>query len=124
MTEILDVKKHTIEWAEIGSVLLQKIYKENVKLYDNYIIYNGLDTMYPCNWNKCVEEFINKPYNNYKNLIREFQPLVVLVRSVYELLESRTIDEFWRGESPLKYFIQKSLENLKLKDYDYTKLLI
>lgn len=111
MINKLQSTKGKIGWCDIGNDMLQKIYDNNKTLYDNYEIFNGLDTMYPVNWNNCVSEFIEKPYDNYKNLIRNFQPLVVLVNSVYKKLEEKTETEILDGNIPLNYFINKSLEN-------------
>jgi len=100
-----------IEWSDIGCIMLQSIYTTNKALYDNYKIFNGLDNLYPVNWNNCVKEFLDKPYDNYKSILREYQPLVVLVNSVYKRLESMTEQEIFAGKMPLNYFINKSLEN-------------
>jgi hypothetical protein len=40
--------------------------------------------MYPVNWTHTVEEFINKPYNNYTKIKKDFQPLIILVTRVYK----------------------------------------
>lgn len=119
MRFLLDIKLGKINWCEIGNELLQSIYNNNNDLYDNYKIFNGLDNLYPVNWNKCVAEFIDKSYDNYKNIIREYQPLVVLVNSVYKKLEYKTEKEILKCNMPLNYFINKSLENMKLIDYDF-----
>lgn len=100
-----------IEWAEIGNNMLEQIYNENPQYYDKYKIFNGLDTMYPVNWDKCVEEYINKPYDNYKTIIRDYQPIIVLVNSVYKKLNNLTIDQINNSNYPLNYFINKSLTN-------------
>lgn len=42
----------------------------NPNLFENYKIFLGLDNLYPVNWDKCSTEFINKPYDNYKNIIQ------------------------------------------------------
>ena len=112
MMNILDKKQCNIYWAEIGCVLLQNIYNTNADLYDNYKIFEGLDNLYPVNWNNCVTEFIDKPYDNYKTLIREYQPLVVLVNSVYKKLEDKTEKEILEDNMPINYFINKSFENM------------
>lgn len=109
----LDKTKGKIEWAEIGNEMIQEMYYENSKLFQNYTIFNGLDTMYSVNWDHCVEEFINKPYNNYKNIVKEFQPFVVLVKFVYLELENKTEEEILNGNMPINYFINKSFENAK-----------
>lgn len=107
-------KKNKIEWSEVGCMLLQNLYNTNVKLYDKYEIYSGLNDMYPIYWKNCVDEFINKPYDNYNNIIRDFQPLVILVNSVYKKLESNTEKEILNGNMPINYFIKKSFSNLSL----------
>jgi hypothetical protein len=108
----LDLKKENIEWCEIGNNILEKIKKQNYELYNDYKIFNGLDNLYPINWNMCVSEFIDKPYENYKNIMRNYQPLVVLVNSVYKKLENKSEQEILDSNIPLNYFINKSLDNL------------
>lgn len=98
-----------IGWSDVGSSILKKIYDSHVNVYDNYKIFNGLDNMYPVYYPKCVNEFIEKPYDNYKNIIREYQPLVVLVNSVYKKLENKTEKEILEGNMPINYFINKSI---------------
>ena len=115
LINILDKKKQNIKWCELGSNILENINKLNPEFYINYKIFNGLDNMYPVNWNNCIEEFINKPYENYNNIIREFQPIVVLVNSVYKNLENKTITEITEGDNSIRYFINKSLENFNIK---------
>ena len=112
MRNLLDIKLGKIGWTDIGSAMLQNIYNKNINLYENYNIFNGLDNLYPVNWNNCVTEFIDKPYANYKTIIREYQPLVVLVNSVYKKLEDKTEKEILEGNLPLNYFINTSLENI------------
>ena len=91
--------------------MLQSMYNKKSSLYNDYKIFEGLDNLYPINWNKCVNEFIEKPYDNYKNIVREYQPLVVLVNSVYKKLENKTEKEILEGNMPINYFINKSFEN-------------
>ena len=121
MITLLNLKQGLIDWADIGCTMLQNIYNTNVSLYNNYEIFNGLDNMYPVNWNNCVSEFINKPYDNYKTLIRTYQPLVVLVNSVYKAIEHMTEQEILEGNMPLNYFINKSVVfiPLNISNADY-----
>ena len=111
MMNLLETKNEKIEWSEVGSMMLQNIYNTNKSLYDNYEIFNGLDNLYPVNWNNCVTEFIKKPYDNYKNIIRKYQPLIILVNTVYTELENMTEQEILNGKMPLNYFLNKSFEN-------------
>jgi len=111
MMNLLGIKFGKIGWCDIGSAILQDMYNKNSGLYDNYTIFNGLDNLYPINWDKCVTEFVDKPYDNYKNIIREYQPLVVLVNSVYKKLEDKTEKEILECDMPINYFINKSFDN-------------
>lgn len=122
MRNILDIKKNNIYWTEIGNTLLESVYNDKRHLYYNYHIFNGLDNLYPINWNNCVSEFINNPYDNYKTIVREYQPLIVLVNSVYKELEDFTKNEILQGNRALSYFINKSFENMNLKDYDFIEI--
>lgn len=114
MMIILDDKQDKINWTEIGNTILKNLYEKDLTLFDNYEIFNGLDNLYPINWNNCVSEFIEKPYDNYKNIVREYQPLVVLVNSVYRKIENMSKLEILQGNMPINYFINKSLKNKTL----------
>jgi hypothetical protein len=114
MMNILDKTQGNIGWSDIGMVLLENLYKINSTLYDDYNIFNGLDNLYPVNHDKCVNEFIEQPYDNYKTIVREYQPLLVLVNSVYRKLEDKTEQEILEANMPLNYFINKSIENLRI----------
>jgi hypothetical protein len=122
MMNLLNRDSGKITWAAIGCMMLDKMYNKNVELYNNYKIFDGLDNLYPVNWKDCLTEFIDKPYDNYKNIVREYQPLVVLVNSVYKKLEDKTVEEILNGNMPLNYFINKSFENMKLTDYDFIEI--
>tara|TARA_R110002074_G_scaffold401828_1_gene601721 strand:+ start:127 stop:2007 length:1881 start_codon:yes stop_codon:yes gene_type:complete len=108
----LEITKGKIGWNHIGCAMLDDMYKINPSLFENYKIFLGLDNLYPCNWNNCVTEFITKPYDNYKNIIRNYQPLIVFVNSVYKALENNTINEILNGNMPINYFINKSFQNI------------
>ncbi len=101
--EYIDNKlNYKLGWTDLGS---QFFITNSLDLSD-YIIFDGLDNMYPVNWNRCVEEYLRKPYENYKSIIREFQPLIILVNSIYKDLELNT----YNNPKPLDYFIYKSIE--------------
>ena len=113
MLNILNNKKQNIFWNEIGIHILETIKKNNLDYYNNYKIFNGLDNMYPINWDKCVEDMLNKPYENYKTFEKDFQPVLILVNSVYKELEKYSEKEILDGNRPLNYFINKSFTNVK-----------
>lgn len=110
LNENIDVKSKNVRKLT-GALVLKKILYSNKLLYKNYIIFNGLDNMYPINWSDCVEEFLNKPSDNYKNIERSFQPLIILVNSVYNNLENYSEDEILKLDCPLTYFINKSIKS-------------
>jgi len=107
-------KEEKILWAEVGCLMLDKMARET-KLFNNYVVFKGLDTVYPVNWNHCVNEFVTKPYENYLSLRRTFQPFVVLVNSVYKKLSDKTQEEILNGDMPLSYFLKTSLEKTEKK---------
>lgn len=112
-----------ITWEEIGNGMLKSLYNNNRTFYEDYYIFNGLDNMYPVNWRNSVNEFIDKSYENHINIIREYQPLIVLVNSVYKNLENKTEKEILNGNMPLNYFLNKSFENMKhLIDLDFIEI--
>ena len=55
---------------------------------------------------------------NYKNIIRKSQPLIVLTNKVYKKLEKKSLDEILRGNLPLNYFINRSLQNVIYDFYE------
>jgi hypothetical protein len=116
LIEILNEKKQNIHWTEIGNSLLENLYKTQTNLYDNYTILNGLESVYPVPWDRCIDEFIKKPYENYKNIIRPYQPFIILVNSVYRELENKTEQEILDANMPLNYFLKKSVEPKNIKD--------
>jgi hypothetical protein len=122
MLNILEKKNGKINWTDIGNLMLKNIYDEDSTLYDDYNIFNGLDNLYPVSYSRCNNEYLIKPYDNYKTIKREYQPIVVLVNSVYKSLETKTEKEILDGNMPINYFINKSFENLKSTDYDFIEI--
>jgi hypothetical protein len=64
--------------------------------------------MYPVSWKIQKQEYLTKPYENWENLVREFQPLIILTNSVYKEAENLTESEIL-NKTPLSYFIRQSL---------------
>ena len=94
---------NNINWTEFMDII-----EKNRNLIDNdYHIFKGLDNIYPVNWNNAVSEYIVKPYDNYKNIIRPYQPLLILVNSVYKEIENKGLQD----NMPLKYFIEIANNN-------------
>lgn len=117
----IDTKK--MDFLELGATFLNKTLEKSPQDFRDYVLFDGLDTMYPVNWDKCLEEYVERPYDHSKTLIRPFQPLVILVNSVYTKLESKTDQEIDEARIPLNYFLNKSYSN-GLKAYAFLVLLI
>ncbi len=100
-----------ITWTEIGNKMLENMQHSNYDYFKNYKIFDGYSDMYPVNWDMCIEEYLNKSYDNYKFIKRPFQPLLILVNSVYKELEKYSMEEIMNGKRPLNYFIEKSYIN-------------
>jgi hypothetical protein len=122
MTAILDEKQGQIGWCDIGNGMLDAMYNSEPDLYKDYVILNGLENVSPINWCDCVREYMQKPYENYTTLVRDFQPFLILVNSVYKCIEENPISTILTANLPFNYFINKSFENLKLIDYDFIEI--
>ena len=108
LTKILTKKQNKISWEEIGNDILKKFNDSEPYLYKNYKFYDGNENMYPVDWKIQKQEYLTKPYENWKKLVREFQPLIILTNSVYKEAENLTESEIL-NKTPLSYFIRQSL---------------
>jgi hypothetical protein len=109
MLEMIAEKGNNLIWSELGNLWLEEKY-QSTNWFNEYTIFQGLDTMYPANWDVCVDSYLRQPYNHYTDLIRPFQPLLVLVGMVYRKLEHHNIADILAADYPLNYFIKKSLD--------------
>ena len=111
LSKKLESTKGRITWTAIGSDILDQMFKESRDLYSKYKIFGGLSDLYPVSFQYCVQEYIQKPYETYKAILRDFQPLILLVHQVYKHVESMSLEELLNSKMPLNYFIQTSLDN-------------
>ncbi len=109
MREKVDKHKTNIEWTEIGSNILYKLSIEQPDLYTNYKFFNGLDTVQPVPLGRSVKAYLKKPYDFYRNITRDYQPLLVLNQNIYKNLRGMTKQDILNAEMPINYFINKSL---------------
>jgi len=63
--------------------------------------------MYPVNWNEAHLFF----EGSYEKILRNYQPLIILVNSVYKKFNDKSRREILSQKYPLNYFINKSLKN-------------
>jgi hypothetical protein len=110
--EFLKIDKN-LKWTSIGSCIFNPIV---MKHQNDVLILKGLDTVYPVNWDYAEKQFLRTPYDNYKKIIRHFQPVIILVNSVYKKFK---IETFYKQVNPLNYFIRKSLINATFYDYQF-----
>jgi hypothetical protein len=113
LIEVINIKKENILWCDLGSKILNDIYCKKPELFSNYEIINGVDNIYPIPWYSSAEEYIYKPFQNYINILRNYQPLLILVNHVYHAVEHLTEEQILNSYMPINYFINKSLENGK-----------
>jgi FkbM family methyltransferase len=114
--------KSELNWEMIGNTFLTNAYNKTPVLYQEYEILNGSMSVYPVNWMNCVNVYLKSPYDTYKDIIRSFQPFLVLVNSVYKEMESESIQDIFQKERPLKYFLEKGIKNAPLKNIDFLEI--
>lgn len=103
---ILDQKETNITWIEIGAKILSEFY-ESPSVYEGYTILDGPTTVCPVPWDKCVQEFIDKPYENYKAILRDNQPLIILFQNAYKVMEKLPEEDVRKGKMPIHYFLNR-----------------
>lgn len=103
------VKKRNLGWSDIGPEMVDAIHK-STDTTENFTIFNGLDTVYPVNWDMCVRYFLEIEKSQHHLLERDYQPLIILVNSVYKKLKNKTEEEILTMDNPLAYFLKKSLD--------------
>ena len=108
-----------LTWSGIGSSILCSLSLEFPSLFKQVKLLNGLDTVYPVNWDRCTEAYLMNPYSDYKKYIRKWQPFLILVNSVYRSIEPIPLDIIKNGKKfPLQYFLQTTLDTLRKKNYE------
>jgi len=110
---IIQKKGNRPFWTELGSQTFENIKKKYPLLFNNYKIFYGPDSMYPVYWDKADIIWTKKEFNYAINLVKTFQPLIILCNSVYGALENLTETQILEKKTPLTYFIQKSKNLLK-----------
>lgn len=104
-----------MRWTDIGEVALRSIRNNHPTFYDNYHIFSGRNDLYPVHPHVCVDHFLNKPYDFYKQIERPFQPLIIVIGTVYRAIQNESEKTILSKNRPLKYFLNLSLENGKKK---------
>lgn len=103
INNILNIDNYNISINKLSLDILQTLKIEKYK------IINGNNTVYPILKINCTNEFLNKVYNNYKKIIKEFQPIIILDKSIIiEYEKFNTYDKI-----PLNYFINNSIKYKK-----------
>lgn len=111
--------KRPLGWTSIGSSILNSLDTAG------YEILQGSQTVYPVIWNDCVEEYLNKPVEHARTLERGFQPLLILVNSVYKTWGDSSFNSLTTpATNPLQYFLQKSFGNLipSLRNFEFIEI--
>lgn len=100
-------KKERLGWDEIGTSILRRYRFKYEHLFKQYQIFSGKDTMYPIHWSNSYQEFIDKPYENFRQIEKDYQPVVIFNNEVYKKSEVMSEEDIL-SKTPLSYFIKKS----------------
>ena len=110
--------KTNFNWSDLGPTAINSIipfskdnlpkndFKINIDGTPTFII-NSIYNIFPVHWFHGPREYLNKPYNNYLNIVKPFQPLHILVNGVYR--ECENIINI--TDKPIYYFLKKGCIN-------------
>jgi hypothetical protein len=111
---LLAHRKSNTPVTGLGPPMLHSLSLEFPSLFTQVKLLKGLDTVYPINWDQCTESYLMKPYSYYKKYVREWQPFLVLVNSVYRSAEPIPLDVLKnKKQFPLQYFLQTVLKKIE-----------
>lgn len=100
-------KKKKLDWTDLGEIILNKIKYQYESFLSSYAILNGRKNIYPIHYDYMMLEFIEKPYENWQNIKREYQPVIILTHDLYEKADHLTESEILE-KTPLSHFIKES----------------
>lgn len=101
------IKKDNLLWSEIGPFMVDSIFR-STELCKNFIVFNGLDTMYPVNWDQCPKEFLLN--NNINKIKKDFQPLIILVNSVYRQTSKMSKKQIIYMNNNLGFLLREAIQ--------------
>ena len=104
------IKDSNLSWSDIGPTLTHDIFTETDSCKD-FIIFNGLDNMYPINWPECPAIFLHN--NDMSNVRRKFQPLVILVNSIYKQTNHLTKVEIVSAYNNLGFLLREAIQKIQ-----------
>lgn len=81
------LKFKTNNYEFIGNSLLTTAFTNEPSLFKDYHIYFPKDGLYSVNWKNSADEFIHKEYSNWRNILINNTPLIVLTNKVYKACE-------------------------------------
>lgn len=104
---VLSKEGEKIAWNRIGSTLLGKYHRQG-KL-NSYFLLSGKKTVIPVPWFINKHRLLDCKFDDWKSLVRPFQPYLVLTNKIYKAVGQKNVFEMC---CPLNYFIAKSYDNL------------
>jgi hypothetical protein len=72
-------------WGQLGYIFLTTHFNEKRSLFEGYNIIDGIKTIYPVSWEYADSTYLRD--TDYSVIQREFQPVIILVNSVYRAVE-------------------------------------
>lgn len=100
--------------GDLGFRCLSELLYNNQELFSNYIIFDGEKTMYPVAWYESQDIFLSNTTIPTSTIEREFQPLIILLNSVYRNYNGIYTQN--GKECALDFYIQKSLSSIITND--------
>ena len=97
-----------IPWESLCNVPINREIDSKF-LVNHYKLFNGEQSIFPVWWTDANKEFIDSPESNIHNIEKPFQPLVILVNSVYNALRDKTEQEIIEMRNPLGSLLRKAI---------------
>lgn len=117
MMNVLKIYGSAISWEAIGNDIINPLY-ESYENKNDILLLNGLDTIYPINWDKPYE--LLRPIEDGKLFEREFQPCLILFGEIYRHLSKLSCQGIWNSSYVLNHFLEKA--NNGLISYDFIEI--
>ena len=105
------IKDTDLSWSDIGPTLTHSIFTET-DLCKDYVIFDGLENMYPVNWPQCPEMFLHN--NDISRVRKNYQPLIILVNSVYKQTNHLTKGQIVSAYNNLGFLLREAIQKYKI----------
>jgi len=106
--------KKQLAWTELGTTIFTNYFLQfHTSLLSDYYFFDGPNTVYPIQIGQSHRAFISNPYQEYQQIIRDYQPFLILFHTVYKNVPENLL--YSKDEIPLNYFIHKAIASSNLE---------